>query len=125
MLHCVFDTICCSMQKTCFCILQAEGDEVAAKLLATRRETMRLRNKIRELKQQHADLQQMKQAQQRQLASAGTLESHSTQTDLSDLTHSQDEYAEEVPSKVDSSLAALVCDTASDRSEQSSADIEL
>lgn len=85
---------------------------------------MRLRNKIRELKQQHADLQQMKQAQQRQLASAGTLESHSTQTDLSDLTHSQDECAEEVPSKFDSSLTALICDAASDRSEQSSVDIE-
>lgn len=104
-----------------FLHLQAEGDEVAAKLLATRRETMRLRNKIRELKQQHADLQQMKQAQQRQLASAGNSESHSTQTDMSDLTHSQDECAEDVPSKV---VSSLVCDTASDRSEQSSADIE-
>lgn len=47
--------------------MQAEGDEVAAKLLATRRETMRLRNKIKELKQQHAELRQMKEAQQQQL----------------------------------------------------------
>lgn len=47
--------------------LQAEGDGVAAKLLATRRETMRLRSKIRELKQQHADLQEIKEAHQQQL----------------------------------------------------------
>lgn len=47
--------------------LQAEGDGVAAKLLATRRETMRLRSKIRELKQQHAELQEIKEAHQQQL----------------------------------------------------------
>lgn len=56
--------------------MQAEGDEVAAKLLATRRETMRLRNKIRELKQQHAQLRELKQTQQLQLvdAAAGMLQ---------------------------------------------------
>lgn len=51
-------------------LLQAEGDEVAAKLLATRRETMRLRSKIRDLKLQHARLQEMKEAQQQQLQSS-------------------------------------------------------
>lgn len=51
-------------------MLQAEGDEVAAKLLATRRETVRLRSKIRELKEQHAQLREMKESQQLQLANA-------------------------------------------------------
>lgn len=51
-------------------VLQAEGDGVAAKLLATRRETMRLRSKIRELKQQHAELQEIKEAHQQQLQAA-------------------------------------------------------
>ncbi|KAA6428028.1 MAG: hypothetical protein FRX49_02690 [Trebouxia sp. A1-2] len=61
---------------------QAEGDEVAAKLLATRRETMRLRNKIKELKQQHAELRQMKNAQQQQLlVSADTPEGQNAQSD--------------------------------------------
>ena len=50
--------------------VQAEGDEVAAKLLATRRETMRLRSKIRDLKLQHARLREMKEVQQQQLQSS-------------------------------------------------------
>ena len=52
---------------------------MAAKLLATRRETMRLRSKIRELKQQHAELQEIKEAHQQQLqASIDRPDSEST-----------------------------------------------
>lgn len=61
------------------CTAQAEGDEVAARLLATRRETMRLRSKIKELKQQHTQLQEMNGAQQQQLqllAMTGSLKLH-------------------------------------------------
>ena len=43
---------------------------MAAKLLATRRETMRLRSKIRELKEQHSQLRELRENQQLQLADA-------------------------------------------------------
>ena len=105
--------------------LQAEGDEVAAKLLATRRETMRLRNKIKELKQQHAELRQMKEAQQQQLlASAETPEYQSAQTDSGDQIEAQEQQCtSELCEKVASDHEAMSCETASDVSEQSSAEL--
>ncbi|KAL0025520.1 hypothetical protein WJX77_008812 [Trebouxia sp. C0004] len=82
---------------------QAEGDEVAAKLLATRRETMRLRNKIKELKQQHADLRQMKEAQQQQmLGSAETADVQSAQTDSGDRIDAQCWWLDTLGSATDS-----------------------
>lgn len=104
---------------------QAEGDEVAAKLLATRRETMRLRNKIKELKQQHAELRQMKEAQQQQLlASAETPEYQSAQTDSGDQIEAQEQQCtSELCEKVASDHEAMSCETASDVSEQSSAEL--
>jgi len=105
--------------------LQAEGDEVAAKLLATRRETMRLRNKIKELKQQHAELRQMKEAQQQQLlASAETPEGQSAQTDSGDQIEAQEQQCTiELSEKVVSDLEATSSETASEVSEQSSAEL--
>ncbi|DBB01481.1 TPA: hypothetical protein ACH3X1_000136 [Trebouxia sp. C0004] len=104
---------------------QAEGDEVAAKLLATRRETMRLRNKIKELKQQHADLRQMKEAQQQQmLGSAETADVQSAQTDSGDRIDAQvQQCTSELSEKVASDLETMSCETASDVSEQSSAEL--
>jgi chromosome segregation ATPase len=105
--------------------LQAEGDEVAAKLLATRRETMRLRNKIKELKQQHAELRQMKEAQQQQLlASTETPEGQSAQKDSGDQIQAQEQQCtSELSEKIASDLEAMSCETASDVSEQSSAEL--
>lgn len=105
--------------------LQAEGDEVAAKLLATRRETMRLRNKIKELKQQHAELRQMKNAQQQQLlVSADTPEGQNAQSDSGDQTQAQQQQCtSELSEMVASDLEAMSCETASDVSEQSSAEL--
>ena len=81
--------------------LQAEGDEVAARLLATRRETMRLRSKIKELKQHHAQLQEMKGLQQEQLmALAETLESHTLEANLYDV-----EMIEDCPTESPESLS--------------------
>ena len=104
---------------------QAEGDEVAAKLLATRRETMRLRNKIKELKQQHSELRQMKEAQQQQLlASAETQEGQSAQTDSGDQIQAQEQQCtSKLSEKIASDLEAMSCETASDVSEQSSAEL--
>ncbi|DBA74519.1 hypothetical protein WJX79_000339 [Trebouxia sp. C0005] len=104
---------------------QAEGDEVAAKLLATRRETMRLRNKIKELKQQHAELRQMKNAQQQQLlVSADTPEGQNAQSDSGDQTQAQQQQCtSELSEMVASDLEAMSCETASDVSEQSSAEL--
>ncbi len=83
---------------------------------------MRLRNKIKELKQQHAELRQMKEAQQQQLlASAETPEG---QTHSDDQIEAQEQRCtSELSEKIASDLEAMSCETASDVSEQSSAEL--
>jgi hypothetical protein len=86
---------------------------------------MRLRNKIKELKQQHAELRQMKEAQQQQLlASAETPEGQSAQTDSGDQIEAQEQQCTiELSEKVVSDLEATSSETASEVSEQSSAEL--
>ncbi len=83
---------------------------------------MRLRNKIRELKQQHAELRQIKEAQQQQLlASVETLDSQGFEIETCDQAEALQEQCLSETIHI-SSLASRTCCTTSDASEQSSAE---